>query len=164
MTAHFSNVVFVSQYALRTDVTFDAVDGSTMIGSSPNGYSEMYLYSPSNDDSSPIVSDTDYYFYDSTSNTSRPAISIDNGGYNVENESTGTYIDNGDSTINGLINKILEFLSAPIKHIQNLYNSAISFFNNISLLWSWLPDELVTLLVSAISVIVIIGVIKFLWK
>lgn len=68
------------------------------------------------------------------------------------------------SSIGSMLEQIIELLKAPIQHIQRLYNSAVGFFNYLVSLWGWLPPELVAIITSALAVLVVVGVVKFLWK
>lgn len=163
LTAHFSNAVFVQQFPLRTSSTFDSSAGWVLDAGSPDNYDDSYIYSPSETDSSTIVSDTDYYFYDRSNDTTSSAISLPNGGYNTDVDNSST-VEDGNRTIRGLLNTIIEFLSAPIAHIQNLFNSGSSFMTWLSQLFTWLPEPVSAVITSALIVLIVIGVIKFLWK
>lgn len=104
------------------------------------------------------------YIYSNTDQsgnvTTSPALTVPVTPYNYTEPSNGS----AESGLQGFLQQILDLLSAPIKHIQNLYNSAVSFFNYLTSLWSWLPPELITIITSALVVLVVIGVVKFLWK
>lgn len=163
LTAHFSNVVFVQQFPLRTSSTFDSSAGWVLDAGSPDNYDDSFIYSPSDSDASTIVSDTDYYYYDRSDDTTSSAISLPNGGYNTDVDNTAT-VEDGNRTIRGLLNTIIEFLSAPIAHIQNLFNSGSSFMTWLSQLFTWLPEPVSAVITSALIVLIVIGVIKFLWK
>lgn len=91
--------------------------------------------------------------------TTQTAISIPAGGGNIVING-----DNADNSIGGLLDRLLSLLTAPIKYIERLYNSAIQFFDYLSSLWGWLPVEVTSIIGAALAVLVVIGVVKFLWK
>lgn len=154
LTAEFSNVVSVQKYALRDNMVFDG-DNTGFKSESTDDYNTPYVYIPNSSETSIKVSDDDYIIVDRANNTTTPAITIpalpDNS------VDSGNFLENAVRSIQNL-------LSAPIEHIQNLYNAGVSFFQYLSSFWSWIPVEITSIIVSALIVLIVIGVIKVLWK
>lgn len=154
LTAEFSNVVSVQKYPLRDNMIIDGIN-SGFKSDSTDDYNTSYVYIPNTSESSIKVSDNDYVIVDRANNTTSPAITIpalpDNS------VDSGNFLENAVRSIQNL-------LSAPIEHIQNLYNAGVSFFQYLSSFWSWIPVEITSIIVSAVIVLIVIGVIKVLWK
>lgn len=164
ITAHFSNLVDVSQYKLRSDATVSYASGASIVSGSPDDYNLVYSYIPSDNDPSTVITDSDYRLLDLSSNTSGPAIDMNNGGYNGN---SGTNPDTPEQTENGilgLLSRILQFLATPISHIINLFNAGGNLMAWLGQLWTWLPTDVGLVIVDALIVLVVIGAIKFLWK
>lgn len=147
--ATFSHAVSVVQYPLD-----NTLDGGVAVGvgSSDNAYVA---------DNSMIddFGNANYVHYDLDANgnvVTSSAVSLPVGGNNI--------IDTSDNSLTGLVDRILYLLSAPIRHIQQLFNSGQQFMSMLGSLWAWLPEPVYVILTSALVVLVVIGVIKFLWK
>lgn len=114
------------------------------------------MYDP---DTRPVVSvgfngSREIYYYDSN----RPSIPADianvPGGYNSAVEPS----DPVDSAVGG----ILGILQSGARAIQSLVSGAQSFFQSLREMYTWLPTEVYTLLMSCLFLVFVIGVIKVL--
>ena len=148
---HLSNYGAVRQFRLTA-----SYNGGLIESTSEDGYTSWF---DSIGEEELDANGNPIYVEHKTDGTTSTAISIPAGGGNIIVDNS-----NSDNSIGGLIQNILNLLSAPIKYIQNLYTSAVEFFNYLSSLWSWLPPEVTTIIGSALAVLVVIGVVKFLWK
>lgn len=83
-------------------------------------------------------------------------ISGANGGSLAEN------ISGLQQTLDNFVSQFVKLLSAPISHIQQLISSGSDFFEVMTGLFDWLPSEVSGVIVSALVVMVVIGVIKML--
>lgn len=150
-----TNFVGANKFALKSQL---ALNGEVE-SSSPNNYTEFYTTGTGDD----IVGDGNTLtWYPATSEDTDTTESITVFPDTPYND-TSSVPDNG-TKIGQLVERIVDLLSAPIEHIQRLYNSAISFFTALSNLWIWLPPEVVAIISAALIVLVVIGAIKFLWK
>lgn len=155
ITIEVSNFVGANIFALKSRLAMNGVVEST----SPDDY-QTYKTTGTGDY---VIGDGDtLYWYD-----------VDNGEQSEDGSptnfeeapynDTSSIPDNG-TTIGSLLEKIIAFFQAPVEHIKNLYNAGINFFNYLSMLWAWIPAEITGVLISAVIVLLVIGVIKFLWK
>lgn len=62
--------------------------------------------------------------------------------------------------IEDFVGQVLELLSAPVSHIQQLVSAGSDFMRTLSQLYTWLPPEVSSTLISALIVVVVIGVFK----
>lgn len=99
------------------------------------------------------------YIEHKTDGTTSAAINIPAGGGNIIIDT-----ENADNSIGGLLQRLVNLLSAPIRYIEKLFNAGVGFFTMLASLWSWLPEEVSTIIASALVVLIVIGVVKFLWK
>lgn len=150
--AKFSNGGAYVKYSMKTNLTLGLGGIMEPVITSDNGWSDGAIAIPTTNGA---ILDNDYIY----ENTSKPAVSFDDGGQNSLEDSNDDV-----QGIGGLLNRIIKFLSSPIEHIQNLFNAGSTFFGFLSSLWSWIPPEISSILVSAVIVLLVIGVIKVLWK
>lgn len=150
--AKFSNGGAYVKYSMKTNLTLGLGGIMEPVITSDNGWSDGAIAIPTTNGA---ILDNDYIY----ENTSKPAVSFDDGGQNSLEDSNDDV-----QGIGGLLNRIIKFLSSPIEHIQNLFNAGSTFFGFLSSLWSWIPPEISSVLVSAVIVLLVIGVIKVLWK
>lgn len=80
----------------------------------------------------------------------------------------GTPSENVDNTILGVlqrfINNISGLISSGSHAIQELVSLGSSFMMSIAAMFQWLPSGLSTLILTAFTIVLVIGVIKLLWK
>lgn len=120
----------------------------------PRGGDPMY-----NDTVRPIVavgfnSAREIYYYDSNRPTIAPDIANVPGGYNAVVSPS----DPVESTVNG----ILGILQSGARAVQSLITGAQEFFQSLRQMYTWLPDEVYSLLMSCLFLVFVIGVIKVL--
>lgn len=144
--------------------------------------SEYYIYDlsekilPSGNESS---SDTDYSSnwsgsYNETSDqwdktstgtsSSDPVIGGQNAGSSGAELSIVDYLQQLKQTLSNFASSFIELLKAPISHIQQLISAGTDFFNIFAQMFTWLPSEVYSVLVSALILIIVIGVIKLLHR
>lgn len=80
----------------------------------------------------------------------------------ISNQSVNSFLSQIQETLDNFVDSFLSLLSAPISHIQQLISAGSDFFQVLVGLFSWLPSDISTLLLSAFVVVVVIGVIKLL--
>lgn len=146
-----SNYGAVRQFRLTA-----SYNGGLIESSSDDGYSSWF---DSIGEEELDANGNPIYIEHLANGTTQTAISIPAGGGNIVING-----DNADNSIGGLLDRLLSLLTAPIKYIERLYNSAIQFFDYLSSLWGWLPVEVTSIIGAALAVLVVIGVVKFLWK
>lgn len=120
----------------------------------PRGGDPMY-----NDTVRPIVavgfnSAREIYYYDSNRPSIAPDIANVPGGYNAVVSPS----DPVESTVNG----ILDILQSGARAVQSLVTGAQNFFQSLRQMYTWLPDEVYSLLMSCLFLVFVIGVIKVL--
>ena len=148
--AEISSAVSVVQYPLTSN--------GSMINHESYGNTDNVYVADNDAISNDGSVEYTHYDVDGEGNTiTSSAINLPAGGNNTIDEDS-------EGTITGFVNSILNLLSAPIKHIQRLFDSGSAFMQWLGELWSWLPEPVYTVLISALVVLVVIGVIKFLWK
>lgn len=146
-----SNYGAVRQYRLTA-----SYNGGLIESTSDDGYSSWF---DSIGEEELDANGNPLYIEHLANGTTQTAISIPSGGGNIVING-----DNADNSIGGLLERLLSLLTAPIKYIERLYNSAVQFFDYLSSLWGWLPVEVTSIIGAALAVLVVIGVVKFLWK
>lgn len=67
-------------------------------------------------------------------------------------------------TISNFLNDIKTLLSTGSHAVVELVTYGASFMSAIASMYNWLPATLTTLIITAFSVVLVIGVIKLLWK
>lgn len=66
--------------------------------------------------------------------------------------------------IERLISQIKGLFSSAVQGISNLVTEGSSFMRSIAQIFTWLPEPLVALLISGFTVLLVVGVLKVLWK
>ena len=69
-----------------------------------------------------------------------------------------------ESIIGGLLDGLISLVTSVVERLSSIVNLFGSFGESLSVLWSWLPSEVVTLFVTGITVIVFAAVIKLFVK
>lgn len=69
-----------------------------------------------------------------------------------------------ESIIGGLLDGLISLVTSVVDRLSSIVNLFGSFGESLSVLWSWLPSEVVTLFVTGITVIVFAAVIKLFVK
>lgn len=69
-----------------------------------------------------------------------------------------------ESIIGGLLDGLISLVTSVVERLSSIVNLFGSFGESLSVLWSWLPSEIVTLFVTGITVIVFAAVIKLFVK
>lgn len=151
-----SNFVGANRFALRSSLTWNGNVDSV----SPDDYSDFESTGTGDlvvgDDTSLVWYPATSEGVDSSNGSTAPAPSSP---YNDINS-----VADNNTFLGNLVERIIGFLEAPVSHIKSLFNAGVAFFAQLALLWSWLPPEVVTIISSALIVLLVIGVIKFLWK
>lgn len=85
-----------------------------------------------------------------------------NNGYNQAPVQQGIlkYIEDIRNTLSKFVNDVLSLLQAPISHISQLIEAGSGFMNGLRGLYSWLPIEVQSHLISALTLVIVIGVFK----
>lgn len=85
-----------------------------------------------------------------------------NNGYNQApvQQSILKYIEDIRNTLSKFVNDVLSLLQAPISHISQLIEAGSGFMNGLRGLYSWLPLEVQSHLISALTLVIVIGVFK----
>lgn len=140
------------KYSMNTQLTLGVGGIMNPVITSDTGWTDYAIAIP---ETNGAVTTTDYVW----NSTSASAVEFPDGGQNDLSQS-----NNDVQGIGGLIGRIINLLSAPITHIQNLFNSGSTFMVWLSSLWGWMPEPVTAVLTSALIVLIVVGVIKFLWK
>lgn len=82
-----------------------------------------------------------------------------NSGQPPVNEETNLF-----GVLSKFVNDIKNLISQGSHAISELVNYGSSFMHSIAQMYDWLPATLTTLIVTAFSIVLVIGVIKLLWK
>lgn len=69
-----------------------------------------------------------------------------------------------ETIIGGLLDGLISLVTSVVERLSSIVNLFGSFGESLSVLWSWLPSEIVTLFVTGITVIVFAAVIKLFVK
>ena len=69
-----------------------------------------------------------------------------------------------ESIIGGLLDGLISLVTSVVERLSSIVNLFGSFGESLSVLWSWLPSEIVTLFVTGVTVIVFAAVIKLFVK
>lgn len=80
-----------------------------------------------------------------------------NGGGNLDSSSI---IQDIKDTLDKFVNNFISFVSAPISHIQNLISAGSGFMSALQGMYAWLPAQIQGYLISALTLIIAIGVFK----
>ena len=72
----------------------------------------------------------------------------------------GGLIDLITGLISGLIDSLINLVEMTIEKLGQVVNLFGEFGDALKVLWSWLPDEVVTILAAGVSVVVFASVIK----
>lgn len=67
-------------------------------------------------------------------------------------------------TISRFVNDIKRLLSSAVEAINTLVNDGTSFMQSIGAMFSWLPAPLVSLIIAGFTVLLVVGVLKVLWR
>lgn len=70
------------------------------------------------------------------------------------------YIQQLSNTLNNFVSSVLDLLKAPISHIGQLIEAGSGFMGSLRGLYAWLPVDIQGLVISALTVIIGIGVFK----
>jgi len=71
-------------------------------------------------------------------------------------------LDTIAQTLTDFVDRFVQLMAAPISHIQQLISAGSAFMQSLSGLYTWLPPEVSSTVISALIVIVVIGVFKVL--
>lgn len=80
-----------------------------------------------------------------------------NGGGNLDSSSIIQDIKN---TLDRFVENFISFVSAPISHIQQLISAGSGFMSALQGMYAWLPAQIQGYLISALTLIIAIGVFK----
>lgn len=80
-----------------------------------------------------------------------------NGGGNLDSSSIIQDIKN---TLDRFVENFISFVSAPISHIQQLISAGSGFMSALQGMYAWLPAQIQGYLISALTIIIAIGVFK----
>lgn len=75
-------------------------------------------------------------------------------------DSSPTFFDSVKNLLTSITNSISDFLNRPYQAITNLISSASAFIGQLSNLYSWLPSPVLSVLSSALVLVISIGVLK----
>lgn len=76
----------------------------------------------------------------------------------------GGFIDVIGAALGKVIDSLIDLVTLTIDKLVNVINLFGSFGDALGVLWSWLPEEVVTVLVSGVTVIVFASVIKLFMR
>lgn len=76
----------------------------------------------------------------------------------------GGFIDVIGAALGKVIDSLINLVTLTIDKLVNVINLFGSFGDALGVLWSWLPEEVVTVLVSGVTVIVFASVIKLFMR
>lgn len=78
----------------------------------------------------------------------------------IDNKSVQGFLQELQDTLDYFVETIISLVSAPISHIKQLISTGGEFMNTLGGLFTWLPDPVMSVIVSALIVMVVIGVFK----
>lgn len=67
-------------------------------------------------------------------------------------------------TISKFVNDIKRLLSSAVEAINTLVSQGSSFMQNIASMFTWLPDPVLAVIVSGCIILLVVGVLKTLWR
>lgn len=67
-------------------------------------------------------------------------------------------------TISRFVNDIKRLLSSAVEAINTLVNDGSSFMQSIGTMFTWLPAPITTLIIAGFTVLLVVGVLKVLWR
>lgn len=82
------------------------------------------------------------------------------GGLNSNQPSITDDSSSLSSLLSNFFNRLKDIVSIPIESITNLVSLSSNFVSSLGSLFSWLPSQVQTLLISALTVIICVGVFK----
>lgn len=75
-------------------------------------------------------------------------------------QSVGDYVNQIGQTLSNFANSLLDLLQKPISHITQLIDAGSGFMQGLRGMYSWMPVEIQNYLISALTLIIAIGVFK----
>lgn len=153
-----SNFVGANRFALRSSLGFNGSVDSV----SPDDYTD---FESTGTGDLVVGNDSSLTWYDAT----RSSEDIDSSTGSSAPAPIAPYNDtssvpDNNTFLGNLVERIVSFLEAPIQHIKSLQDAAANFMGWLANLWKWLPETVVVVIVDALIVLIVIGVVKFLWK
>ena len=96
-------------------------------------------------------------------NTGEPS-NVEVGGDNTHLDipSIDEYVEGLNGTLDSFTNQVLEFLKAPLSHIQNLIDEGSDFMHSVAAMFTWLPEPVQIVIGSGLILLIVIGVLKLL--
>lgn len=106
--------------------------------------------------------------WDITSSLPTPSGDPDVGGqqnnYAYDSKSLVEYVRDIGNVLSQFANSVVDLLKAPIAHIQSLITAGGTFFAMFAQMFTWLPPEVYAILTAALSLVIVIAVIKLFVK
>lgn len=96
-------------------------------------------------------------------NSDTDTTTVQNAGGGNSNESAQTindYLQQIQDVLDSFVTQVLGLLTAPISHIRQLITTGSEFMNTLGGLFTWLPEPVISVVVSALIVMVVIGIFK----
>lgn len=129
-----------------------------------NNISQFALESLSSVGSGQVIniSDTGNYINDSgqlVDSSGNPTSQTEGGLNTISSSNIG---DKLDEVLNSLVSSIQAIFAPATNSIHTLVNSGSAFMQNLVSLYSWLPTQITSVITSALTLFIVIGVLKLL--
>lgn len=143
----------IRSYPLKESV----VSSGNITSDSPDNY-ESYSDPTIVDNGDGTGSITNWTNQDGSTSSEAPS----NNGYNSAPaaQSIEGYLSQIRNTLTKFANDFIELVQAPISHIQQLISAGSGFMSALQGMYAWLPDQIQGYLISALTLIIAIGVFK----
>lgn len=143
----------IRSYPLKESV----VSSGNITSDSPDNY-ESYSDPTIVDNGDGTGSITNWTNQDGSTSSEAPS----NNGYNSAPaaQSIEGYLSQIRNTLTKFANDFIELVQAPISHIQSLIQAGSGFMNALQGMYAWLPAQIQGYLISALTLIIAIGVFK----
>lgn len=149
ITCNFSEFYDVKIYPLTESLTILGDTESTSI----DGY-QSYYDGVATEDGDIVVSPSE------PSMPSQPVIGGSGADTVIGSVSITDYLNQLQQTLSNFANNLINLIKAPISHIGQLINEGSNFMSALRGLYAWLPVDIQGIIISALTVVIAIGVFK----
>lgn len=149
ITAHFTKLVDYKTFPLTLSYN---IQTNELTSDSISGYSDYYDGSP----------DSNGNFTESPSNSSMPSepVSGGTGGISDSSQSIIDYVRQIGNILSTFTHNLIELIQAPISHIGQIIDAGSGFMSALRGMYAWMPADIQGLVISALTVVIGIGVFK----